>query len=102
MGQAAGTAVALSIQDGVTPRELDVQKLREKLVSQGINLFHDPKYGRGWIRTDAKLDESKFYLPRGSEILTTSEHDANLSQEEADAMERGFTDTGGDVGTDLE
>ncbi len=102
MGQAAGTAAALSIQGDVTPRELDVQKLREKLVAQGINLFHDPKYGRGNIPTDVKLDKSKFYLPRGSEILTTSERDKAVSQEEADAMERGFTDTGGDVGTDLE
>ena len=45
MGQAAGTAAALSIKDGVTPRALDAQKLRKRLVEMGINLLEPPKYG---------------------------------------------------------
>ncbi len=102
MGQAAGTAAAISIEDNVTPRNLDVTKLREQLVAQGVNLYEKPRYGRGRLRTDAKLDESKFHLPPGSEILQSSEEDKRLSWEEADATSTGFTDTGGDVGTDLE
>ena len=102
MGQAAGTAAAMSIKANVTPRDLDVNKLREQLVAQGVNLYEKPRYGRGLLRTDAKLDESKFYIPAGSEILQTTEEDKRLSWEEADAAATGFTDTGGDVGTDLE
>ncbi len=102
MGQAAGTAAAMSIKDNITPRHLDVQKLREQLVAQGVTLDEDPKYGRGMLRTDTRLDESKFYVPAGSEILASPEDDKKLSWEEADAGPRGYTDTGGDVGTDLE
>ena len=36
--QAAGTAAALSIQAGVTPRALDVRRLQERLVADGVNL----------------------------------------------------------------
>ncbi len=35
MGQAAGTAANLSLETGVTPRELDIEKLREALIGQG-------------------------------------------------------------------
>ncbi len=35
MGEAAGTAAVLSIQDDVTPRELDVAKLQDQLRQQG-------------------------------------------------------------------
>jgi len=101
MGQAAGTAAALSLNSNLTPRELDVHKLRDKLVAQGFSLLEQPKYGRGLIRTDAKLDESKLFVS-GSDILETSEGDKRISREEADLVPRGYTDTGGDVGTDLE
>ncbi len=35
LGQAAGTAAALAVQTGVTPRNLDVQLLRKKLIENG-------------------------------------------------------------------
>ena len=38
MGQAAGTAAALAVKDGVTVRELDAQKLREVLKENGAYL----------------------------------------------------------------
>jgi hypothetical protein len=38
MGQAAGTAAALAIKEGVTVRELDAQKLRKVLVENGVVL----------------------------------------------------------------
>jgi hypothetical protein len=38
MGQAAGTAAALSVQAGVPPRRLDVRRLQETLVARGVNL----------------------------------------------------------------
>jgi hypothetical protein len=38
MGQAAGTAAALSVKLGVEPRELDVGLLRETLMKQGIHV----------------------------------------------------------------
>ncbi len=37
-GQAAGTAAALSVQDGVPPRDLDTDKLQRVLKHQGANL----------------------------------------------------------------
>ena len=37
-GQAAGAAAAMSAKQGVPPREVDVQALRKKLESQGVNL----------------------------------------------------------------
>ena len=40
-GQAAGTAAALSVKKGVTPRALqaDIKELQENLVGQGAILF---------------------------------------------------------------
>ncbi len=35
MGEAAGTAAALSLKDGVLPKEVDVKKLQKILVDQG-------------------------------------------------------------------
>jgi hypothetical protein len=37
-GQAAGTAAALSVQEGVAPRELDAAQLRETLDEAGVIL----------------------------------------------------------------
>lgn len=37
-GQAAGTAAALSLKEGVVPRKLDVSLLQKELVEQGMNL----------------------------------------------------------------
>ncbi len=38
LGQAAGTAAALSLQQGVSPRALDAALLRERLVRDGVDL----------------------------------------------------------------
>ncbi len=38
MGQAAGTAAALAVKGGVTPRQVEYRALRENLVNQGIPL----------------------------------------------------------------
>ena len=38
MGEAAGTAAALSLESGVTPRKVDVTVLQKRLVAQGVNL----------------------------------------------------------------
>jgi hypothetical protein len=38
LGQAAGTAAALSLVAGVTPRNLDAHALRERLIADGVDL----------------------------------------------------------------
>lgn len=38
MGEAAGTAAALSLESGVIPRRVDVGALQKRLVAQGVNL----------------------------------------------------------------
>jgi glycine/D-amino acid oxidase-like deaminating enzyme len=38
MGEAAGTAAALSLESGVAPRRVDVTVLQKRLVAQGVNL----------------------------------------------------------------
>ena len=38
MGEAAGTAAALSLESGVAPRRVDVAALQKRLVAQGVNL----------------------------------------------------------------
>ena len=37
-GEAAGTAAALAVKDGVAPRDLDVKKLQRQLIKQGLPL----------------------------------------------------------------
>jgi succinate dehydrogenase/fumarate reductase flavoprotein subunit len=41
MGQAAGTAAALSIEAGVRPRDLDIQSLQRRLEKDGAYLGRD-------------------------------------------------------------
>ena len=41
MGQAAGTAAALAVQSGLTPRELSVTKLQDRLEADGAYLGRD-------------------------------------------------------------
>ena len=38
MGEAAGTAAALSLESGVAPRKVDVAGLQKRLLAQGVNL----------------------------------------------------------------
>ena len=38
MGEAAGTAAALSLESGVAPRKVDVPTLQKRLLAQGVNL----------------------------------------------------------------
>ena len=38
MGQAAGTAVAICIEDGVAPKDVSIAKLHEKLLSDNVVL----------------------------------------------------------------
>ena len=62
MGQAAGTAAALCVKNGVTPRKLDVNLLRKILIEQGVKLNEKPPlYVKGGpyskpIPPDAKFD----------------------------------------------
>jgi hypothetical protein len=37
-GQAAGTAAALAVRDGVSPRDLDVAQIQRSLLGQGMEL----------------------------------------------------------------
>lgn len=39
MGQAAGTAAAMSIKEKIKPREINVRKLQERLSQQGANVY---------------------------------------------------------------
>jgi hypothetical protein len=41
LGQAAGTAAALSLQANVTPRDVDARVLRERLIADGVDLRRD-------------------------------------------------------------
>lgn len=38
MGEAAGTAAALSLESGVAPRKVDIGSLQKRLIAQGVNL----------------------------------------------------------------
>ena len=38
MGQAAGTAAAMAVKQGINPRQVDYKKLQEKLLDQGVPL----------------------------------------------------------------
>ena len=38
MGEAAGTAAALSLESGVAPRKVDIGPLQRRLIAQGVNL----------------------------------------------------------------
>jgi len=40
VGQAAGTAAALAVRDGVPPRQVEIAALHDRLLAQGANLEH--------------------------------------------------------------
>lgn len=116
MGQAAGTAAALSIKEGVTVRKLDVQKLRKRLVEMGNNLFEDPAYGTSSIPVNTKITPADLIYPENNPtgqmtvVLTEEAQEkycVNVKAIEEERMEKylnsaGYTDNGGDVGTNLE
>lgn len=126
MGQAAGTAAALSLRDGVTPRQLDVKKLQARLIEQGFNLDREPEYGVEGLSTKVKLDTEDLVLPSaqpGAPSTATIREDRRAKYKQdyvgyeagdkaktedykkrmsAGAGRTGYTDTGGDVGTNLE
>ena len=54
MGQAAGTAAALGVQRGITPREIDSADLRALLQRQGAYLGHESEVP-AWNQGDAPL-----------------------------------------------
>ncbi|MGN1048601.1 MAG: FAD-dependent oxidoreductase [Eubacteriales bacterium] len=57
IGEAAGTAAALSLKENVTVRQLDVGMLQRRLVENGVNI------GQGYRRIDAlpEKDYSSYY-----------------------------------------
>ncbi len=57
MGESAGTAAALSLDEDVTPRKLDVGKLQRKLVENGLNI------GQGYRKIPSLPDKdySQFF-----------------------------------------
>ena len=107
---------ALSIKDGVTPRNLDAQKLRKRLVEMGINLYENPAYGSSNITIEAKVTPEDLIYPENNpsgqaNVVLTEEAAAKYRVDvkaiEQDRMEKylsamGYTDNGGDVGTNLE
>lgn len=126
LGQAAGTAAAMSLHDHVTPRQLDVQKLRDRLIAQGFGLDKDPDFGVDGLSTKAKVADEDLLLPSaapGAPSTATIREDRRakyrqdyIGYEAADAAKTeeykkriaspgargGYTDTGGDVGTNVE
>jgi hypothetical protein len=42
MGQAAGTAAAISVEDGVAPRNVNIRKVQEALRKGGVPLPQKP------------------------------------------------------------
>ena len=50
LGQAAGTAAAMSIKDGVSPRKLDVKKLQRELLKEGFNMGEEARLAELGLR----------------------------------------------------
>jgi len=64
MGQAAGTAAALAIKKKTTPRNLDINLLRETLIKQGVNLDKEPPlYVKGGPRKTPIPSNARFEVP---------------------------------------
>lgn len=120
MGQAAGTAAALSVKDNVTPRKLDVEKLQKRLEKMDINIFGDPRYGTGDMLTGQTVKAEDILHPednptgqattvlktkaRAKYKFWTDQEELFLKEKEKQQrlVAKGYTANGGDVGTNLE
>jgi len=116
MGQAAGTAAAMAVKAGITARQLDAQTLRKQLIAQGIPLDRVPTHGQGGISVNVKFKPEDLIFPEQnksgqSTVVLTEEakkkYGLDVGKIEKDNMEKyltehGYTDNGGDVGTNLE
>jgi hypothetical protein len=114
LGQAAGMAMAMSLQQNITPRQVDAQELRARLIGIGFTLNEKPVYGVSHIATGASFKAGDFVVPGDSSKYLQAAHqvavanpDGVVVDTDIDAeMERrkkhftGYTDTGGDVGSD--
>ena len=110
------TSPPLSVKDDVTPRELDVKKLRARLIEMGIPLDRDPAFGQGYVRANAKIDADDLLYPEqnaSGQATVVLKKDRKskyvldhrkIEEEEMDKYlhRTGYTDNGGDVGTNLE
>ena len=74
LGQAAGTAACIAIEDNVPPRQVDIFKLQRRLLQQGAVLiyFQDVKPG------DDHFEALQFFALRG--FFGTDQWEANLKQ----------------------
>ncbi|MBI4977697.1 MAG: FAD-dependent oxidoreductase [Spirochaetes bacterium] len=109
MGQAAGAAAALSVKDNVSPRRLDVKKLRARLEEMGVNLTRDPRYGVQRVETNQKVSADDILAPEQNPsgqadivIKDDARNKYKIVSADAELAEIGYTNTGGDVGTNLE
>jgi len=59
MGEAAGTAAALSLKQGVTVRNVDVKKLQETIIANGGNLFDPTKVTVGGKRYTMEVAKNR-------------------------------------------
>jgi hypothetical protein len=60
-GQAAATAAALCIRDGITPRELDGKLVRKTMIEQGVPL--DEELGGHWAAVKKELKGEFVIMP---------------------------------------
>ncbi|HEX2950050.1 MAG TPA: FAD-dependent oxidoreductase [Armatimonadota bacterium] len=121
MGQATGTAAALSLEHNVTPRQLDAQVLRQRLIDMGIRLDKKPTYGVANVTTAKQIKNEDLLFPddpdsessavnvRSSAMALVEEGCQSEEKEQAEWEKRlrereavGYTNTGGDVGSILE
>jgi len=118
MGQAAGTAAALSLKENVAPRRLDAGKLKQRLIEMNIRLDEKPKYGSHHISTEKKVEKDDVFVSKDKtaseppglkkealhkyRILSLEETDSDDRTPKKNAADGGYTTTGGDVGTNME
>jgi len=61
MGQAAGTAAAMAVKEGIQPRYVDYKALRDNLVKQGVNLPYIVKSNAAPSSSIPKRSKSDYY-----------------------------------------